>query len=39
MDKNLLKNALVKGRRGRKVTIEIEVPEGETFLETEEGIL
>ena len=38
MDIDLLKKALIKGRRGRKITLEIELPDGESFLDTEEEI-
>lgn len=38
MKKELQEKAVVTGRRGSKILLEIEAPEGETFLETEEEI-
>ncbi len=39
MHKDILKTATVTGRRGSKLIIEVEAPEGETFLETEDAIM
>lgn len=39
MHKDILKTAVVTGRKGSKLVIEVEAPEGETFLETEDAIM
>lgn len=38
MNTDMLKKATVVGRQGRKITLEVDLPEGESFLETEEQI-
>lgn len=39
MKNDILKSATIKERRGSKLLIEVDVPEGETFLATEEAIM